>query len=266
MSNIKKLTKDYKEQVLAFAYKREIENLFLIGSFDLYNDTFESNQIWGYYENEELQGVATHFKRWNNFVINAETPKITKELTDYGIDNGVEIKCIAVFQKYSSIMMERLRDHHSKVPKKISHQTVYTLSEEDFNDFSDGTEEMGTENDIDELVWITTGKQGSSITEVDRKRIIPHQEFILKKDNKIVSKANIHGVSKNYFQVGGVGTRKEYRKKGYAKQAVSYLCKTHFEQGIKTGLLFTDNENIPAQKVYEGIGFKPVDKLMIIEY
>jgi len=79
-------------------------------------------------------------------------------------------------------------------------------------------------------------------------------------------KTNIHGISKQYFQIGGVFTDEDYRQKGYAKQVISALCRYYFNKGIKTALLFTDKTNYPAQKLYKNIGFKPADHFIIAEY
>ncbi len=85
-------------------------------------------------------------------------------------------------------------------------------------------------------------------------------------DNRIVAKANIHGSSRNYFQIGGVGTLAAYRNRGYAKQVMSALCRHYFSSGLPFGLLFTGKDNGAAQKVYRDLGFKEVDEFIIAEY
>lgn len=265
-ATIKKLAQKDKKEVLDFAYKNEKENLFVIGSFKNYKKPFTANDYYGYFQDNKLTGLAVLFKRFGNFVIHAENKKIIEELVDYGRSKKLKIEVIAAFKKYAEIMMNRLKKTHSIKPKNVSRQTVYVLTKKDFTDFSKGTEEIATQKDIDEIACFNTGKKANKITDADRKKIFPYQEFILRIDGKIVSKANIHGVSKKYFQIGGIGTLKSHQKKGYAKRAVSSLCKHYFRKGIKYGLLFADNDNIFAKKVYNSIGFKPDDEFMIIEY
>ncbi len=185
---------------------------------------------------------------------------------DYAIKDKIKIECIANFKKYADVAMGRLKTIHKIKPKKISNETVYVLKKVDFNDFSEGDESIATKKDTDEIVWFNTGKKGKQISDEEREKIIYHQEFILRKDDRIASKANIHGISKKYFQIGGVGTRETHRRKGYAKKVVSSLCKHFFNKGIKYAILFTANDNLPAIKVYKSIGFKPIDEFVIAEY
>lgn len=260
---IRKLTSKDKNRVLDFAYLRERENLFVIGSFKNYQDPFKANDFWGYFKDGMMIGLAVFFRRFGNFVVNAQDKKAIYDLVDYALNRKIKIQNIAVFEKYAKVMMVRMKNKHKIIPKKISKETVFVLDKKNFKNFSAGDEEVATKKDVDEIVWFNTGKKA---TDKERGKIFPHQEFILRGDGKIVSKANIHGVSKNFFQIGGVGTREEHRGKGYAKKVVSSLCKYYFDRGIPYGLLFTANTNIPAQKVYKSIGFKAVDKFIIAEY
>ncbi len=264
---IKKLTSKHKKQVLDFAYKRERENLFIIGSFKNYKNTFKENDFYGYFEKNKLIGLGVNFRRYNNYIINARRKKIIDKLLDHAIKNGVDIKTIAAFKRYAQPMVDRLEKIYKIKPKKrLSYETVYTLKQKDFNNFSEGGEGVATAKDVDEIVIMHTGKKPDQITSLDRKRINHKSEFILRKYNKIVSKGNIHGISDNYFQIGGVGTYPKRRRKGYALRVISFLCKYHLNKGIKYGLLFTANDNLAAQKLYKKIGFKPVDEFIIADY
>jgi uncharacterized protein len=263
---IRELTFQDKKKVLDFCYKREMENLFVIGSFENYENTFEENKFIGYFIDHNLVGLAVLFKRFSSYIINSDTTKITEELLDYGIQRNFIVECIPVFKKYGGIMIQRLESIYNIKPKILHDEVVLILLKEDFRNFSEGDEEIATIKDVDEIAIFSTGKNPEEITEKDRKRIFPHQEFILRKNGKILSKANIHGVSKNFFQIGGVGTLEKFRKKGYAKKVVSKLCHYFFEKDLKCGLLFTRKENYPALELYKKIGFKPIDEFIIAEF
>ncbi len=266
---IKSLTLKDKEEVLSFAYQHEHENLFIIGSFQIYKNPFEVNDFWGFFENEKLTGLAIYFKKFGNLVINAPTEKIINELVDQAVEKRIEPKCVAAYKKYADPTINRLK-RHNIIPKKISEETVFKLDQKDFNNFSKGEEQQASESDMDEIILlgriVFENNTNPKITKKDREKITPKREFILKKDGIIVAKANIHGVSTNHFQIGGVATLREYRNKGYAKQVVSYLCNFHFQMGIPHALLFTDNNNLAAQSVYKKIGFRPFDQFVIADY
>jgi len=267
---IKKLTNKDKEIILEFCYKNENENLFTIGNFNTQKNSNKFNKYYGYFENQKLKGLISYFGKYKNLVINAETDEIIKKLIDHAIKENLEIKNITNFEKYAKIMIERLKNTHSIKTKKISEQTVYILDEKNFKNFAKGDEKIATTKDIEKIAKLSkkeeTNEENPIITKEDLLKINVNTEFILEINNEIISKANIHGVSKNYFQIGGVITDPNHRKKGYAKRIVSYLCQYYFEKGIKYGLLFTGNDNIAAQTVYKQIGFKAFDKYIIADF
>ena len=74
--------------------------------------------------------------------------------------------------------------------------------------------------------------------------------------NIAVSKANVNGESPNYFQLGGIYTRKEFRNKGLSKLCLSYFIDHIFSKTKKKGIiLYVKKDNTPAIKLYEKLGF-----------
>jgi len=260
----RKLTIKDKKQILDFCYKSEKENLFVIGSFKFYKNPFKENIYWGYFENKKITGLAVYFGRFGNFVINAPKTTIINELLDEGMDEQIKIEAVAAFKKYAKPMLLRLKQKYKLIPKKHSDEYVLILNKKNFKDFSEGDERQAAKKDIDELARLNSGI--NFINESERKKIFPKNEFIIRKNGKIISKANLHGVSKNYFQIGGVVTLKKYRREGYAQRVVSSLCNFHFNKGLKYGLLFTGKNNFAAQNLYKKLGFKLVDEFIIAEY
>lgn len=261
---IKKLTAKDKKQILDFCYKREKENLFVIGSFKFYKNPFKENIYWGYFENKKMTGLAVYFGRFGNFVINASDKKAINELLNEGVKAKIKIKAVAAFEKYAKPMLLRLKKKYKLIPKKYSDEYVLVLNKKDFKDFSEGDEKQASDKDIDELARLNEGI--NFVNDEERKKIFPKNEFILKKSGKIVSKANLHGVSKNYFQIGGVVTLEKHRRKGYARRVVSSLCKYQFKKGMKYGLLFTGKDNLAAQNLYKSMGFRVIDDFILTEF
>jgi len=272
MTLIKKLHSADKEIILNFCYKREKENLFVIGAFGRFVDPFEEVLFYGYFEKDRLMGLATYFRLYENFIINADNDLIIEKLVDFVFSENPQMKidCIAVFKKYGDVMVRRLKEKYNLAPKKMNEEYVMILDQKNFNDFSKGSESIAHENDIEDIVLLGRMLNNKDIlapiTSKEKKRIKVEEEFILRINQKIISIANIHGVSKNYFQIGGVITRPNFRNKGYSKQVVSFLCQKFFDKGIKTGFLFTDKNNKPAQAVYRSLGFEIVDDFILAEY
>lgn len=268
---IRKLNQKDQKIVLDFAYRRERENLFVIGAFNTYKKPFEANHFFGYFNRGKLVGLATSFGRWGSFVVNAQKKQVIRDLTDYAIKQGIKIRHVPCFQKYGEVIMDYLKKAHHLCPKQIlSRQKIMLLKKENFKNFSTDAVTRAFKKDVDAIIRfdriIENENLRKPIQAIDRKRINPRETFILKIKRKIVSRVNLHGYSKRYFQLGGVGTLPEHRGKGYAKQVVSALCKYHFEKGLRYALLFTANKNKPALKVYSALGFRPTAKFIIANY
>lgn len=264
---IRKLSSADQAAILDFAYQHESENLFVIGSFDL-KDPFAINHYYGFFREGELAGLAMFSARWGSLTVNAPEVEL-RALVDQVVAEGHKIEFVPCFKRYADLVLDQLEKAHGLHPKKADQETFYTLIPEDFKDFSTGEEEQPGEGDRRELVILDKIVSNEEIQEPEERelrRILPERFFVLREEEKIVAQACIHGKSRNYFQIGGVGTLPEYRGRGLAKQVVSALIKHYFAQGIGTAQLFTSNDNTAAQNVYAALGFKPVDAFVIASF
>ncbi len=266
---IRRLTENDIDLVKSFAYQRERENLFVLGSFETYENTMSENYFLGFFEGSELKGMGTLFNRWGSFIVNAQDPEIIKQLTDEVLKCERKIEFVPYFKYYADVIIERLKSHGIQT-KKVNDEVFLMLKKEDFIDLSVGNEGILDPEDLDEYILfhrsIDKEPVDVLVTERERKRITTEITFVLKIGNEIVSTANLHGISNHFFQIGGVATKVEQRGKGYAKQVMSKLCQHYFDQGLKQALLFVAKENPAALKVYESIGFHVAGDFVIAEY
>ncbi len=84
-------------------------------------------------------------------------------------------------------------------------------------------------------------------------------------NGELVSRAALNSNGDDIGQVGGVFTPKELRKKGLAKATMFHMLydclHTH---GHRKSILFTGETDIPAQKLYESMGYKKVGSFALI--
>jgi len=258
---IRKLTEKDRRAVIDFAYRREKENLFVLGSFQRYKKPFAANYLAGAFRGKNLTGLAIFFKVYESFVVNSYHKNDIADLVDHVVKAGAKIMHVPCFKKYGDAIIRRLTKHHFK-PKCVRDSLVFILDKKDFHDFSDRPAAVAKRSDVGELATIHfPGKPRSWGKRIDYKNT-----FVYRRDGKIISTANVHGASKNYFQIGGVHTLEKYRNQGFAKKVISGLCRHYFRKGKKYALLFMDKNNKPANKVYRKIGFKPKDKFVLAEY
>ena len=123
-----------------------------------------------------------------------------------------------------------------------------------------------TENDMENLFEIErnylqdeVAVRGQKISDAEvsmrLRQILKNQlYFALISDDRIVSKAYTNAIGKNWIQIGGVYTLFQFRQNGYAALTVSTLCK-RILQAHKNISLFVKTKNLPAQQLYQKIGF-----------
>ena len=123
-----------------------------------------------------------------------------------------------------------------------------------------------TENDMENLFEIEknylqdeVAVRGQKVSDAEvsmrLRQILKNQlYFVLISDDRIVSKAYTNAIGKNWIQIGGVYTLFQFRKNGYAAHTVSTLCK-RILQAHKNISLFVKTKNLPAQRLYQKIGF-----------
>lgn len=58
-------------------------------------------------------------------------------------------------------------------------------------------------------------------------------------------------------RIGPVYTPREHRGRGYASRAVAEVSRQYVEQGVRC-CLFTDQANPTSNRIYEGLGYRPV--------
>ena len=85
------------------------------------------------------------------------------------------------------------------------------------------------------------------------------------REGQLLSMAGLNARYNNLGQVGGVFTVHSERGKGYAKEVMKKLMKDCREiHKIQKLILFTDEKNVAAQAVYDGLGFERIGHFGII--
>lgn len=88
--------------------------------------------------------------------------------------------------------------------------------------------------------------------------------WVLEDGGQPVAMSAFNATSKEAVQVGGVWTPPEFRSKGYGRCAVAVSLLDARDEGVETAVLFTGEDNIPAQKAYEALGFHHIGDYRIL--
>ena len=82
--------------------------------------------------------------------------------------------------------------------------------------------------------------------------------YILLVDERIVATAAIEKYSNDKWEAADVRVLRSERNKGYGKQIVYFVTKCILDHGI-TATCYTEDDNIPMQKVINSLGFTPYE-------
>ena len=193
--------------------------------------------------------------------------------------NQASIKNISGEKDGTDFFLEVIRNlsenPDSTFPKKINIKQIndyklMVLPHQQFQDsqklYNDDFIMRCTENDMENLFEIErnylqdeVAVRGQKVSDAEvsmrLRQILKNQlYFALISDDRIVSKAYTNAIGKNWIQIGGVYTLFQFRQNGYAALTVSTLCK-RILQAHKNISLFVKTKNLPAQQLYQKIGF-----------
>ncbi len=256
-----------REAILAYAYRHEAELVLVIESFNK-PEPFGENRYVGSFEGERMTGVAVFFGRWQSFTVHAEDVAFIGPLVDAMMSVHHGIRIVMGFARYAEPAVEWLRAH-GMAPRKTQPSIVLFLPRERFRP-AGGIAEQAGEADVDGIALLQrvlhAFPEAGAVTAEERSRVIPAYTFIIRDGNTVVSKASVSGYSKHYAKIGGVVTHPDFRRLGYGRQCVSALCRSCFDRGIETMILFTAETNVPALRLYESLGFEETDRYLLAEY
>lgn len=92
-----------------------------------------------------------------------------------------------------------------------------------------------------------------------------HRVYLAQTASEAVAKAGTNALSWGYAQIGGVYTAPIWRNKGVARQLVSLLVEECRSCGLGT-CLFVKQDNLPARRVYDWLGFEACGELQIVYF
>ena len=91
--------------------------------------------------------------------------------------------------------------------------------------------------------------------ELARVRANP-QRYVLECDGRLVSTAATSGIAVTAGQIIGVATEPSYCGRGFAGAVCATLMRDLADKGARHTVLFTDVDNLPAQRCYQRLGFR----------
>jgi ribosomal protein S18 acetylase RimI-like enzyme len=116
-----------------------------------------------------------------------------------------------------------------------------------------------------EALGLTGGPELSATSRVEVGRLQEESsQWILEDRGRPVSYSAFNARLPDVVQVGGVWTPKELRGRGYGRAVVAGSLLDARAEGAASAVLFTGEENVPARRAYEALGFRVVGDYALI--
>ncbi len=80
---------------------------------------------------------------------------------------------------------------------------------------------------------------------------------LVERDGRVVSAARTSAIGRGMAMIGGVATRPDYRRQGFARACTGRLCRILLDQRIEPYLTY-DPTNLAASRAYAALGFEDI--------
>lgn len=283
--SVQNVDKHNLAQVKVYLLKKLDRSMFLLGNLDQHGAKIGSHHNSGnfkcIYNTDKLSGVFCLTVR-GNLLITADSEVLTnqgcEQILDQLVMEPINIRCIlgswnavdaltrafvynGIWPSWSSRSKEVTFINEDLEATKIRHPNIRLLQEDDFESWLPLRLAYLKEVNLSPDLSLQQFKDAFS-KECASKTIWGYFENEL-----ILGVSACNSRIQDIFQVGGVYTRPEHRSEGIAKHLVQHqnadMCANY---NAKIAVLFTAEDNLPAQKAYSRVGFQKVGAFGISSY
>ncbi|MGR3765444.1 GNAT family N-acetyltransferase [Rossellomorea sp. NS-SX7] len=261
---IRVLTRADDEQCQQLIQGQPAENLFIIGDIEAFGYEQDFQTIWGDFdENGNLRGILLKYRE--NFIpyskgeFDAEGfADIINTCDDFSIMSGLK----AVTSKVEPFLTKDYQSKRQLFYAKLDNG--YSLSNQELNH----VEKASIENlpKLVELLNSIPEFSGGSFTVEKRKHGMENgvaRSYYIERDGLYVSSASTTAENSMSAMIVAVCTHPEHKKKGYATECMTKLCRDVLQEG-KELCLFYDNPE--AGRIYKNIGFEDIGYWMMYKF
>ncbi|MFW7378885.1 MAG: GNAT family N-acetyltransferase [Oligoflexus sp.] len=267
---------EWRTEIENYLLERIDTSMFILNNLENYgpylNEHPNSGNIKVIYSPDGVLGVFCLTRR-GNILANIRSDILDGYLVDAILDELVSepVSIKGILGNWDAVSSIANAKVYSGIWSKIgyiSKEPSYSLDRLS-NDLETGDGiRLLNENDYHEwrnlrIAYLQETGLSQDLSESDFKEIYQTQaqaqmHWGLFEDNTLISITNMNSRYKNIGQVGGVYTIPEFRSRGLAKKVVRHqLADMKRVHGLDRAILFTGEDNIPAQKVYQRLGFTP---------
>lgn len=239
----------------------EAHNLFILGNL---NACVADSHLYAAARDGQWIGIAAYYDRFRSLVPFSTDPLIVRALVRYVASlhrpldwcNAIGYVAAPALEELAALGFSLAND-----PRQVFMEAPIASEADVPACPHESHARFIRDADGEELVRLLRCMHGSddstpvTPTELSRS-MLNRQRLVLVVDGRLVSTAATSGVGLSAFQIIGVVTRPEHRRKGYARSVCAALMRIMSRHGARHAVIFTDVDNAPAQRCYESLGFR----------
>ncbi|MBM7583809.1 putative GNAT family acetyltransferase [Bacillus pakistanensis] len=252
---IRKLTRDDNEKCQNLIQIKPAENLFIIGDIEAYGYEQDFQTLWGDFDNQgNLNAVLLKYEE--NFIPFSLTEFDAKGFAD--IINHSECRYLSGLKDITAKIEPYLS---KKITQKRELYYAKCTNDEKLQGIDTSLVKQANIEDLPDLVNLLKSipEFESAILDIKTKKRSMEKgvsrSYYIQKNRKMVSSASTTAENSLSAMIVGVCTDQDNKKKGYASQCMTKLCKDVLDEG-KELCLFYDNPD--SGKIYKRLGFKDI--------
>ncbi|XXM71930.1 GNAT family N-acetyltransferase [Lysinibacillus sphaericus] len=261
---IRVLTQEDDGQCQRLIQQEPAENLFIIGDIEAFGYEQDFQKIWGDFDEDgNLRGILLKYRE--NFIpyspgeFDAEGfAAIINGCDDFSIMSGLKAVTSKVEPFLSGNFQSKRQLYYAKLDntESLSNKGLHHVEKASVEALPKLVELL---NSIPEFT-------GGSFTVEKRKHGMEKgvaRSYYIERDGIFVSSASTTAENSSSAMIVAVCTHPDYKKKGYATECMTRLCRDVLQEG-KELCLFYDNPE--AGRIYKNIGFEDIGYWMMYKF
>ena len=260
---IRKLTINDQEQVLKYLYKEPSINIFIIGDIEQFGFDVDFQDVYAEYADNKILGVLLRYKE--NVIYYSQEQHFNTDFLE--IINTFKYEFISA----KGSIMELLKPHFKEMKEKPMYFCEANTFDPNLEVIEDDIIDVKTPDQARKLYYLL-----ADIEEFESFKSEKVEKFITSKlqalkesvtysihqDDLCVCSVSTVADTTKAAMVVAVATHPAYRKRGYASKLMIKLLNEYINKRKKALCLFYDNP--AAGKIYHRLGFKDIDKWVML--
>ncbi len=263
-------------EVAAFLLAEETSNTFLLGNllyFGIEDDNrkLRCGDYWGYYLEDRLVGVVAFFNN-SQCMVHYTDPRVVAPMSRWIAENPIRLvlgseACVRPMVPLLTGIPGRMVVRRQFFMEYQGPPVAPPVGLE----FEDIRSKNNNRSMQDFVMRCMNEGFGYPISRNTAKRLLQEKTanepyVVLFSNRRPVAQAHIQTRTPHYCQIGGVCTLPEERRHGYSRAMVQYMLGLIDRDGGRKACLVVNEDNLPARRLYDGLGFIKTNELMLIDY